>query len=319
MLAVETSNLCKSFTKYESFFDRVKSKGKKVEALKNVNLQIKKGEIFGLLGPNGAGKTTLLNIISTLLLPDSGIAKVFGFDVTRETNEVRKIMSLSSAYSSFYDELSIRENLKFYAMLYNLEVNFKNFISLLDLEEYENKEFGELSTGNKQKAIIARSLMVNPKLLLLDEMTVALDPNITLKVRKIIKSWREKNKTTILLATHNMYEADEMCDRVAIIHKGEIVACDTPANLKKMVREEDCIEIKLSETKILSLPLMKIKGVKGIVTNKNILRIYVDDAESRLQNIVETLLSKNLHIKAVKVKEPTLEDVFLKLTGARLR
>ncbi|MEM5832246.1 MAG: ABC transporter ATP-binding protein, partial [Candidatus Aenigmatarchaeota archaeon] len=206
MIAIETFNLSKSFTVYSSFFNRIKGKGKKIHALKNVNLQIKKGEIFGLLGPNGAGKTTLINIISTLILPDSGTAKVFGFDIIEEADEIRKIISLSSAYSSLYDELTVKENLKIYAMLYDLDVDIDNFITLLDLEEHKNKKFEELSSGNKQKAIIAKSLMINPKLLLLDEMTVGLDPSVALKIRKIIKSWKEKNKATILLATHNMYE-----------------------------------------------------------------------------------------------------------------
>lgn len=319
MIAIETFNLSKSFTVYSSFFNRIKGKGKKIHALKNVNLQIKKGEIFGLLGPNGAGKTTLINIISTLILPDSGTAKVFGFDIIEEADEIRKIISLSSAYSSLYDELTVKENLKIYAMLYDLDVDIDNFITLLDLEEHKNKKFGELSSGNKQKAIIAKSLMINPKLLLLDEMTIGLDPSVALKIRKIIKSWKEKNKATILLATHNMYEAEEMCNRIAIMHKGEIIACDTPSNLKKLVKEEDCIEIKLRETEIPTpLSLIKLEGIKGISVDKNVIRVYVDDAEKRLQNIIETILSKHYHIESIKIKEPTLEAVFLKLTGTKL-
>ena len=128
MLAVETINLGKTFTTYGSFLNRIKNKGKTTEALKNVNLQIKEKEIFGILGPNGAGKTTLINILSTLLLPDSGTAKIFGLDVVKDTNEVRKIISLSSAYTELYEELTVKENLKLFAMHYDLNVDADYFI-----------------------------------------------------------------------------------------------------------------------------------------------------------------------------------------------
>jgi ABC-2 type transport system ATP-binding protein len=318
MLAVEAIDLCKSFTKYRSVLDRIRGRGEKVEALKDVSLEVKKGETFGLLGPNGAGKTTFMNIISTLLLPDSGTAKVFGLDVVEQPVEVRKIISVSSAYSGFYDELTLTENLKHFAMLYGLKVDVGRFISMVGLDEYKDKVFDEVSSGTKQKAIIAKSLMSTPRLLLLDELTVALDPNVAFKIRNLIKSWKRKNKTTVILATHNMQEAEELCNRIAIIHNGEIVACDTPSKLKKIVSEEDCVEILVDKPTDPSRFLLKIDGVKRVAFKDFLVTLHVDEAEKRLEKIIKTLISKNYHIKTIKVREPSLEDVFIKLTGVGL-
>jgi len=321
MFALEAENVRKSFKSYESFLDRVSHRGKSVEALKGISLKVKEGEIFGLLGPNGAGKTTFMDIACNLILPDAGTIKVFGLDVVKQGLEVRKILNLSSAYSKFYDELTVKENLEISAMYYGLNVNVKKIISLLDLDEYADKNFGDLSSGNQQKVVIARSLMTNPKLLLLDELTIALDPNIATKIRKIIKRFRKENKTTVLLATHNMHEAEELCDRVAVIHRGRIVACDTVPNLKKLVSGEDVLEICVNRIENPSeLLLTKFDGVKSVIINKknNSIVMHVDDSEKRLQCILKTLMSKKLKIKSVKLREPTLEDVFMKLTGAKL-
>lgn len=321
MLALEAEGVRKSFKMYESFTDRIFHRGKSVEALKGISLKVKEGEIFGLLGPNGAGKTTFMDIICNLILPDSGVIKVFGLDVVKQGLEVRRIVNVSSAYSKFYDELTVKENLEISAMLYNLKVNVKKIISLVELDEYENKTFGDLSSGNQQKVVIARSLMTNPKLLLLDELTIALDPNIATKIRRVIKRFRRENGTTILLATHNMHEAEELCDRVAVIHRGKIVACDTVTNLKKLVSGEDVLEITVDRIENPSeLLLTKFGGVKSIVIHKNnnSIVMHVDNSEKRLQGILKILMSKKLRIKSVKLREPTLEDVFMKLTGAKL-
>lgn len=317
MLAVKTENLGKTFIVYKSFLDRFRNKGIKIEALKNVDLKIKKKEIFGLLGPNGAGKTTFVNIISTLLLPDSGRAEVFGLDVVKDAEEVRKNISLSSAYAGFYHGITVKEGLKFFAMLNDITTDLDEIISLVGLEPYKNTEVEELSSGNKQKLSIAKSLLINPKLLLLDELTVALDPRVASEIRKLIFQWRRKNKTTILLTTHNMLEAEELCDRIAILHRGRIRACDTPAKLKKLAREEEVIEIVTSKKEFPKF-LLKVRGVKGINLKNFQLILYVDDAEQRLNEIIKSLTARNYHIKCIKIRRPTLEDVFLKLTGAEL-
>ena len=319
MLAVETKNLGKHYMIYNSFMDRIVKKGIKLEALRGVDLKIKKGEIFGLLGPNGAGKTTLVNILSTLLLPDSGKAEIFGLDVASDAEDVRKIITLCSAYTGFFHQQTVKENLGILARIYNKDLKkIDSVISLSKLDKYKDTRFDELSSGNKQKLSIAKFLLSNPKVLLLDELTIGLDPEIAAYVRNLIKSWSRKHKTTIVMTTHNMYEADELCNRVAIIHKGMIVACDTPSNLKKIMKEEECIEISLNNLKNPSKILSKIEGIGNISFKSGLLLIHVDDAEKRLQRIIKTLISNDYHVKTIKVREPTLEDVFLKLVGVRL-
>jgi ABC-2 type transport system ATP-binding protein len=318
MLAIKTVDLGKNYRIYKSFWNRLKGKSIKIDALKEINLEIKRKEIFGLLGPNGAGKTTFMNIISTLLLPDTGEAKVFGLDVIKNAGEIRKIIALSSAYSGFYSGLTVKENLKFYSMLYDADVNvIDNLISLVDLKRYRNTLFEELSAGNKQKVTIAKSLLGNPKLLLMDELTVALDPKVASDVRRLILKKRRKNKTTILLATHNMQEAEELCDRVAIIHRGTIRACGKPRRLKKLVKEEDSIEILVDESKNPRF-LLKLEGVNRMNFYNSRIVVHVDDAEKRLEKIIKSLISNKYHITSVNLRESSLEDVFLKLTGVEL-
>jgi len=313
MLAIETLDLRKKFIEYEKFFRR-----KEVEALKGINISVKEGEFFGLLGPNGAGKTTFVNILATLLLPDAGNAKIFGLDVAEDANEVRKFINLCPAYTGFYDEQTVKEDLEIYARMCNAEADLDEYISMVWLDDYKDVNFGKLSSGNRQKVALAKSLISGAKIFLMDELTVGLDPDIALKMRELIKNWNKKNDTTILLTTHNMYEADELCNRIAIIHRGDIVACDTPENLKKSIRDEDCIEIKINEAKDPSKFLEKMSGIKRVGFSRYSITIHVDNAEKRLQPIIKSLLSKNYHIRNVDIREPTLEDVFVKLAGVRL-
>ncbi len=317
MLAVKTVDLRKHYTIYKSVFDRLKSKYIKMEALKGINLDIKKGEIFGLLGPNGAGKTTFMNILSTILLPDSGNAEVFGLDVVEQAEEVRKIIGLSSAYTEFYHGLTTREFLEFFRLIYDRTIDVRDLVSYLDLDRYKDTMYEELSSGNKQKLSIVKSMMNNPRLLLMDELTVALDPRVAADVRRLIREWRKKKKTTFILATHNMVEAEQLCDRIAIIHGGRIIASDTSQKLKKIIKEEDVVEILTSEFKKPNF-LLKMSGIKRVGFKNSKIIAHVDDAEKRLEKIIKLLFSKNYHVNSVKIHEPTLEDVFLKLTGDEL-
>ncbi len=318
MNAIEIENLSKKFRSYESVFDVFTRKYKVVNALDNVSFTVKSGEIFGLLGPNGAGKTTLLNIISTLVLPESGSVRVYGIDVLKDPIKVRKIISLSSAFSQFGHHLTVRENLELSALHYDVDSNFENIIKLLELEDVINKQYNELSSGNKQKVVLAKSLIINPKLLIMDELTVALDPNISYKVRKILLNWQKKGHRTIMLATHNMYEAEALCKRLAVVHLGKIIAMDTPPKLKKMVNEEDTIEIKLIKSSSSISKIKKLEGVKRVTSYDSRIVVHVDDAENRMHKIID-LVSKRNKIISFKVHEPTLEDVFIKLTGEKLK
>ncbi|HLC51406.1 MAG TPA: ABC transporter ATP-binding protein [archaeon] len=219
MPAIEIRNLKKNFGKFQ--------------ALKGISLKIEEGEIFGLLGPNGAGKTTLTNILATLLLPSGGSAKVMGHDVAKDFLEIRKIIGYTAGYASFIEHLTGWENMKFYAMAYGARPSME-LVKIMGMEGKIHKQVSEYSSGMMQRLGFIVASIHDPKVLLLDEPTIGMDPNIAVSVRSYINSLRSKR--TILLTTHNMYEAEDVCDRVGIISQGRIVALGTPAALKKKYR-----------------------------------------------------------------------------------
>lgn len=210
-----------------------------VEALRDISLDIREGEIFGLIGPNGAGKTTLTKIIATLVQPTSGSVMVKGYDSVREDEHVRSQLGLATAEErSFYWRLTAEENLLFFARLYGLGelAAMKRIRELLDrfeITELARRRFGELSTGNKQRLAVARAMLANPPVLLLDEPTRSLDPLSASRMRSLIKSLATAEmRVTILLTSHNLVEVEELCERVAIIRDGRIRALDSPKNLR---------------------------------------------------------------------------------------
>jgi ABC-2 type transport system ATP-binding protein len=210
-------------------------------AVDNVSVMVRKGEIFGLLGANGSGKSTLIRLVSTLLVPDGGSLRVFGYDVERDERLVRRLINRVSVEASFFKKLSALENLMYAARLYDLPAReareqAKLILRKLGLDEkrlYEPLE--NMSRGMQQKVAIARGLLTSPVLLLLDEPTTGLDPRSKQDVQRFVLSMRREHDTTVFLTTHDMDEADRLCDRIAIIDDGRIVALDTPANLKLQV------------------------------------------------------------------------------------
>lgn len=217
------------------------SRKKVIVAVNRVTFSVKQGEIFGVLGPNGSGKSTLIRLIATLLLPDDGELKVFGYDVVRQARQVQTMINRVSVEASFFKKLSPMENLLYGARLYGLSggetrkqvVQILHRLGLDDRSIYNPME--EMSRGMQQKVAIARALLSKPKLLLLDEPTTGLDPRSKREVQAVVRELREDFGTTILLTTHDMLEADSLCDRVAIIDGGDIVALDTPLGLKQLI------------------------------------------------------------------------------------
>ncbi len=217
------------------------SRKKVIVAVNRVSFVVKQGEIFGVLGPNGSGKSTLIRLIATLLLPDEGDVKVFGYDVVRQARQVQTLINRVSVEASFFKKLSPMENLLYGARLYGLSgsetrkqvVLILHRLGLDDRSIYNPME--EMSRGMQQKVAIARALLSKPKLLLLDEPTTGLDPRSKREVQAVVRELREDFGTTILLTTHDMLEADGLCDRVAIIDGGDIVALDTPLGLKQLI------------------------------------------------------------------------------------
>src|SRR5437870_9617295 len=265
------------------------SKEGKVTALDGVNLQVRKGEIFGVLGPNGAGKTTMIRILSTLLLPTSGKAGVMGFDVEKEPEKIRAVINMASgAERAGYDFISARGNLWFFSQLYGIpsqvaHQRINELSKMLGLEGYLDKKFYALSTGYRQRVTIIRAFVNDPKVVFLDEPTIGLDVMTAMSIRQFLVNQAKDHGRTILLATHNMAEVDAICNRVAIIDGGRILACDTPASLKRSLGAPSLV-LEVSPVPALGSlePLGKLVGVKGYTSS-------VDEERglSRIQVVVD--------------------------------
>ena len=315
--SVETRNIVRLF----------KAHPKPVTALDQVSVSIKEGEIFGLLGPNGAGKTTLIKILTTLLLPTSGEAYVSGFNVTKEPEKVREVISLvSGGETPGYGILSASENLWFFSQLYGLpsstaKEKIQHLTRELDFEEYAKTRMSKLSTGYKQRLNLARGLLNDPRILFLDEPTLGLDVLTSKKLRGYIVDWAKRERRgTVLLTTHYMAEADEMCDRVAIIDQGRILACDNPLTLKENLKENVIMKIEVSSVQADFSFMEKMTGLVGysqtrsIQTDTTTLKVLVRN-EAVLSKITATLEKQKLKILSAIKAEPTLEDVYISLVG----
>lgn len=231
--AVELENVNKS---YPSGFLGLKRK----IILTDITLRAPEGAIYGVLGPNGAGKTTLLSLIANLTIPDSGTIRVFGHDTKRYPEFVKQQINLCSGNPNFLWSMSVHENLTYFAMLYGLSGKKKRervneAVELLELKKYRNTRFDELSTGTKQRLALAKALLSEPRLLFLDEPTIGLDPDMAIKMRKMIKQIHKEKAMTILLTSHYMREVEELCERVAFLREGRVVADGTLGDLMKMV------------------------------------------------------------------------------------
>lgn len=261
--ALETYNLTKIFRKTNRS-SRKHGLGKllpkpktPVRVIDSVNLTIEKGEVFGVLGPNGSGKSTLIRIVATLLLPDGGWARVYGHDVVKDQDAVRWLISRVSADAAFFRRMSAMENLMHTAMLYNIPVKdakkrVEEMLGRLDMRKDKlNEPIADLSRGMQQKVAIVRAFLTKPALLLLDEPTTGLDPKSKREVQKFIKELRADGEATVLLTTHDMEEAEILCDRIAILNKGKISALGTPEELKENCAE--CDGPKTLETVFMTL------------------------------------------------------------------
>ena len=324
--AVEVKNLNRTFTTKAV---RGKSKKETVNALNDVNLTINEGELFGLLGPNGAGKTTLIKILCTLLLPSSGEAKVLGYDVQKETNAIRqKINMVSGGETSGYGLLTVQENIWLFSQLYGIPTKEANrriemLMKELKLEHKMNSKVRTLSTGLRQKANMVRGFMTDPDLIFLDEPTLGLDVNASRLIRDFIKKWMsEKPTRTMLLTTHYMVEADELCDRVAIINDGKVLACDTPQNLKRLIKQDAVLTLEIRQVENVTA-FSNIAGVRNFTHSHDMaagttkLKFILDD-EAIVADIVAAVPKSGSKIMSVQKTEPTLEDVFVALVGRGL-
>jgi ABC-2 type transport system ATP-binding protein len=307
-----------------------KSEPRSLIALNDINLEIRPGELFGLLGPNGAGKTTLIKILTTLLAPSTGHAWVAGFDVADQPEKVRpRINMVSGGETSGYGLLTVRENLWMFSQFYGLSssvanTNIVHLLEVVGLSDRMNTKSSDLSTGLRQKMNIVRGFMTDPDVLFLDEPTLGLDVGASREVRRFVRSWVDDNPSrTILLTTHYMVEADELCDRVAIINQGRVLACDSPANLKRNLQRDVIYHLELSPFNGALNPAI-FETLPGVYNVSH----YPEDGfesldfileeEQALAGVINTLNSTNIRILNLKKNEPTLEDVFVRLVGQRM-
>ncbi len=321
--AVETQSLTRVFR------PKKKKEGDIVTALDSVDLRIDRGELFGVLGPNGAGKTTLLKILSTLLLPTSGKAYVAGFDVEKDLLAVReRINMVSGGEISGYGLLTVRENLWMFSQFYGIKskeanARIEDLLGRFGLTDKAKAKVRTLSTGQRQKMNVIRGFVTNPEIVFLDEPTLGLDVNAARAVRDFVVDWiRSDRSRTVLLTTHYMMEADELCDRIAIIDDGKILACDTPDNLKRMVKMNSTLTLSISGLNEIdgfdTIPgLNSYSQTKDVQSSTTKLRFVVED-ESCVSDIVSKVVANGSKIMSLQKTEPTLEDVFIKLVGRGL-
>ena len=318
--AIEVRDLRKRYISYRGTFRRTRTEN---VALAGIDLTIQRGELFGLLGPNGAGKTTTTKILTTLLLPDSGTATVLGIDVVRETSAVRRrIGFVFGGERGLYWRLSGLDNLRYFADLYGIppEVSRRRIADLLDrlgLAGRERDKVEQYSRGMKQRLHLARGLLNDPEVLFLDEPTIGLDPVGARELRTLIRGLADAGKT-IFLTTHYMFEADAICDRIAVIKKGSIVAQGTPASIKELVDEVGVVEFEAVGVPPNGVQALRaVGGVSSVSVVEEELAQRVTVRCARPADVMTQLgvIFEGVELRRITSRDPTLEDAYVQLVG----
>ncbi len=304
--------------------DGLTKKFKDVIAVDHISFEVEHGELFGLLGPNGAGKTTTINMLCTLLKPTSGYAEVAGYDVTKKRDMVRNNIGIVFQETALDERLTGRENLDFHSVMYGIptDVRRRRIDEVLDLVELKDKAnvlVEKYSGGMKRRLEIARGLIHRPKVLFLDEPSLGLDAQTRRNIWEYIKKLNEED-VTIILTTHYMEEADYLCDRVAIVDHGRIVAIDTPVNLKDALGGDVLtLEIVDDADTGLEEQLRTMDWVVGVDRRKGAIELRVRNADQHLPEVFTEAEKRGVTITSVHLRKPSLEDVYLKFTGRKIR
>ena len=314
-LAVETDDLGRVY----------KTRNETVTALTSVDLKVREGELYGVLGPNGAGKTTLIKILVTLLLPSSGTARVDGLDVVKDFRKLRpRIAIVSGGENAGYGLLHVREQLWMFSQFYgmNSKVAYARIDELLErlgLASVAKRQISGLSSGMRQKMNLVRGLMTDPRVLFLDEPTVALDVGAARDLREEVRRWMAEDPTrTVILTTHYMQEADDLCDRIAIVNRGKIVIEGTPQSLKLEVQRDVIVDLQLEPGVQVLDRLREVEGVGAASVREEdgidrFSLLLADDAV--LTNVISAVERSGRRVAGLAKREPTLEDAFVKLVG----
>lgn len=310
---IEVKNLTKKFNDFT--------------AVDNVSFDVKHGEIFGLLGPNGAGKSTTIRMLATLTRPTAGTIKIGGHDIVKDDDRVRGLVGLVSEKMILYERLTAKENLWFFGKLYNIPSDTLNrrideLLEMVQLSQWKNAKAGTFSTGMRQRMNVIRALLNMPQVLFLDEPTLGLDPQSSVEIREFVRKISKESKTTIILTTHMMIDADMLCDRIGIMDHGKIVALDTSKNLKKMISGADHNVLNLDILNLSTGAVASIKSLKCVTSvsqeSSTRLKLHTSGDEA-FDTIIDTLRAEKCKINSVEHLEPTLEDVFLHITGRDVR
>jgi ABC-2 type transport system ATP-binding protein len=320
MAAIEAANLRRT---YKTHTGTLRRRAKEIEAVRGIDFQVQEGELFGLLGPNGAGKTTTIKMLITLLIPTAGTARVLGIDVVKNPIEVRKrIGYVFGGERGVYERLSGYDNLRYFAELYGVppaeqKRRIEELLELVGLKGREHERAEGYSRGMKQRLHVARGLLHDPEVIFLDEPTIGLDPVGARDVRSTIASLTEAGKT-VLLTTHYMFEADTLCDRIAVISQGEIVAEGTPADLKRRVAEGTVVEVEVYG--VGEEAVARVRGLTGVTA------VAIEEREQAQVLVVQTGPGAELthailgcmdgsDVGRISHREPTLEDAYVALVS----
>ena len=308
---------------YKSNIGVFRRKVKEVIAVKGISFEVEPGELFGLLGPNGAGKTTTVKMLTTLLIPTSGTATILGYDVVKQADAIRpRIGFIFGGERGLYWRLSGIDNLRYFASLYQIEpavsaTRIPYLLELVGLSERAKEKVESYSRGMKQRLHIARTLLNDPEVLFLDEPSIGLDPVAARDIRQVVRDLRDQKKT-ILLTTHYMFEADELCRRIAVINHGEIIALDTPASLKRYVQDLAVVEFHVKTLAPTAVErLQGLPYVDNVTVEENEQNAVVLVQSPRGSEAVPELLAQldGSQLLSIAVREPTLEDAYVRLVG----
>ena len=289
-------------------------------ALRGVDLRVDRSSIFCILGPNGAGKTTLVSILSGLLYPDAGKGTVWGHDIVKEQRRIRGVVNLASGHANLPDNFTVDEMLTYFGMLYGLNkpartTKIEALTRFFEIHEYRKVPFNQLSTGLKQRLVLAKSLMNTPKVLFLDEPTVGLDPHVCLLIRSRLKEWHKDTGTTIILTTHQMDEAEQLSDRIGFLKNGEFIRIGDPTELKNSIRAHERVTIRGQNLQKVKEHLSTIEAINQIQLDQGEIRFQIDNKKTALDLVLRTVLDHGVRIEHLEITDATLGDVFVELAS----
>jgi ABC-2 type transport system ATP-binding protein len=311
MLAIDVRNIVKKFGEFT--------------AVKGISFEVASGEIFGLLGPNGAGKSTLIRMLTTLLPPTGGTALINGFDVAKQADNVRQLIGVIPQAMTSDLELSVEENLLIYAKLYGVPRDRRRrlideLLQAVELTEWRDKQVKNLSGGMRRREEIARGLVHEPKVFFLDEPTTGLDPVSRVHVWEMLQRIKRERDLTVLITTHYMDEADKLCDRIAIVDHGTLMALDSPMKLKASVPGKNVLEASFSSVPSdWSEVLRGLADVEDVTSHDHVYRVATSNGPATTMAVLQSAAQRGVSVDSLAVQSTTLDDVFVHYTGRALR